>query len=122
MDGYAGEDKYLWRIGVCVMVGKIAKCHLRPWMPKKDPAPRYFDLQVSQVTCIWFGVNKIYANMHINVFSGHTGCGKLLHGMVYSRQNFYFDGHVRYIKSKDITRTALVYLVTRATNLCLPLL
>ena len=61
------------------------------------------DLQVSQVTCIWFGLNKMYANMYINVCSGHTGCGKLLHGMVYSRQNLYFDEHVRYRKSKDIT-------------------
>ena len=33
VDGYAGGDNYLWRIGVCVRVGKIAKCHLRPWIP-----------------------------------------------------------------------------------------
>ena len=78
------------------------------------------DLQVSQVTCIWFGLNKMYANMYINVCSGHKGCERLLHGMVYSRQSFYFDEHVRYRKSKDITRTALLYLVTRATNLSLP--
>ena len=58
--------------------------------------------------------------MHIKVCSGHTGCGKLLHGMVHAQQNFYFDGHVRYRKSKDITTTALIYLVTRATNLCPP--
>ena len=58
--------------------------------------------------------------MYINVCSGHTGCGKLLHGMVCSQQNFYFDGHVRYRKSKDIARTALIYLTTRATNLCPP--
>ena len=58
--------------------------------------------------------------MYINVLSGHTGCEKILHGMVHSQQNFYFDGHVRYRKSKDITRTALIYLVTRATNLLHP--
>ena len=58
--------------------------------------------------------------MYVNVFSSHTGRGELLYGMVYSRQNFYFDEHARYRKSKDITRTALIYLVTRATNLCSP--
>ena len=45
--------------------------------------------------------------MYISVCSGHKGCGKLLHGMVHSQQNFYFDGHVRYRKSKDIMMTAL---------------
>ena len=33
VDGYAGGDNYLWRIGVWVGVRKVAKCHLRPWMP-----------------------------------------------------------------------------------------
>ena len=75
MDGYAGGDNYLWRIGVCVKVGKIAEYHFRPSMPKKDPAPRCFDLQVSQVTRIRFGLNKMYANMYVHVCSGHTGCG-----------------------------------------------
>ena len=28
-----GGDNYLWRIGVCVRVGKIAECHSRPSMP-----------------------------------------------------------------------------------------
>ena len=45
--------------------------------------------------------------MYISVCSGHTGCGKVLHGMIHSQQNFYFDGHVRYRKSKDIMMTAL---------------
>ena len=104
MDGHTGGDSYLWRIGVCVRVGKIAECHSRPSMPKKDPAPRYFDLQVSQVTCIWFGLNKMYANMYINVCSGHTGCKKVLHVMVHAQQNLYFDGHVRYRKVLEKAR------------------
>ena len=45
--------------------------------------------------------------MYINVCSGHTGCGKVRHGMVHSQQNFYFDGHVRYRKGKDNMVTAL---------------
>ena len=45
--------------------------------------------------------------MYINVCSGHAGCGKVLHGMVHSQQNFYFDGHVRYRKSKHIMMAAL---------------
>ena len=74
--------------------------HFHPSMPQKNPAPRYFDLQVSQVMCIWFGLNKMYANMYVNVCSSHTGCEKLLRGMVNSWQNFYFDGQIRYRKSK----------------------
>ena len=54
----------------------------------EKPVPKYFDLQVSQVTCIWFGLNKMYANMYVDVCSSHTGCGKCLHGMVHSWQNF----------------------------------
>ena len=45
--------------------------------------------------------------MYINVCSSHTGCRKLVHEMVNAQQNFYFDGHVRYRKSKDIMMTAL---------------
>ena len=55
--------------------------------------------------------------MYVNVYISDTGFGKLLHGMVHLRQNFYFDGHIRYRKSKDITITALIYSVTRATHL-----
>ena len=61
--------------------------------------------------------------MYVNVFSGHTGCGKLLHRMVHSQQNFYFDGHVRYRKSKDIMMTALKNGIRRdrhTTYLCPP--
>ena len=50
--------------------------------------------------------------MYVNVFSSHTGCGKLLHGMVHSRRNFYFDGHIRYRKSKDIMMTGVQNIVT----------
>ena len=31
--------------------------------------------------------------MYVNVCSSHTGFGKMLHEMVQSWQNFYFDGH-----------------------------
>ena len=120
MDGYAGGDNYLWRIGACVRGEKIAGCHSRPPKPQKDPAPRYRDLQISQVTRIRFGLNKMYASMYVNVCSDHTGCGNRFMGKVHTWQNFYFDGHMRYRKSKDITRTALIYLFTRATNLCPP--
>ena len=88
---------------------------------KKNPAPRYFDLQGSQVMCTWFGLNKMYANMYINVCSGHTGCGKLLNRMVHSQQNFYSDGHVRYRKSKRIMMAALENGIRRdryTTYLC----
>ena len=108
---------------MCGRVGKIVGRHLCPWMPYKNPAPRYFDLQVSQVTCTRFGLNKMYANMYVNVCSSHTGCGKLLHEMVHSRQNFYFDGHIRYRKSKDIMMTALKNGIRRdrhTTYLCPP--
>ena len=84
VDGYAGGENYVWRIGVCGRVGKIVGRHLCPWMPQKNPAPRYFNLQVSQVTCIWFGLNIMYENMYINACSGHTKCEKLLHGKVKS--------------------------------------
>ena len=33
VDGYAGGDNYIWRIGVCGRVGEIVRCHLGPWMP-----------------------------------------------------------------------------------------
>ena len=52
--------------------------------------------------------------MYVNVCSDHTGCGNRFMGKVHTWQNFYFDGHMRYRKSKDITRTALIYLFTRA--------
>ena len=61
--------------------------------------------------------------MYINVCSGHTGCEKLLHGMVHSQQSFCFDGHVRYRKSKDIMMTALKNGIRRdrhTTYLCPP--
>ena len=73
---------------MCVRVGKIAKCHSRHGCRRKDPAPRCMDLQVSQVTCTWFGLNKMYADMYVSVCSGHTGCKKVLHGMISSRQVF----------------------------------
>ena len=38
------------------------------------------DLQISKVTRIRFGLNKMYANMYINMCSGHKGSVKLLHG------------------------------------------
>ena len=49
----------------------------------------------------------MYANMYINVYSGHTGCGNRFMGKVHSWPNFYFDGHVRYRKSKEVMMTAL---------------
>ena len=61
--------------------------------------------------------------MYINVCSGHTGCEKVLHVMVHAQQNFYFDGHVRYRKSKDIMMTALKNRIRRdrhTTYLCPP--
>ena len=61
--------------------------------------------------------------MYINVCSGHTGCGKVLHGMVHSQQKIYFDGHVRYRKSKNIMMTALKNGIRRdrhTTYLCPP--
>ena len=70
------------------------------------------DLQVSQVTCIWFGLNKMYADMYISVCSGHTGCGKLLHEDGLFTAEFYFDEHVRYRKSKDITVISVQNIVT----------
>ena len=45
--------------------------------------------------------------MHVNVCISHTRCKKLVHEMVHAQQNFYFDGHVRYRKRKDIMVTAL---------------
>ena len=50
--------------------------------------------------------------MYVNVCSSHTGCGKLLHEMVHSWQNFYFDGHIRYRNSKDIMMTGVQNIVT----------
>ena len=50
--------------------------------------------------------------MYVNVYSGHKGCGKLLHGMAHSWQNFYFDGYIRYRKSKDIMMTGVQNIVT----------
>ena len=50
--------------------------------------------------------------MYINVCSGHTGCGKLLHGMVHSWQNFYFDGHIRYRKTEHTTIIGMQNIVT----------
>ena len=51
--------------------------------------------------------------MYVNVCSGQTGCGNCFMGMVHSRQKFYFDGHMRYRKSKDIMITALKNGITR---------
>ena len=79
---------------------------------EKNPASRYFDLQVSQVTCIWFGLSKIYANLYVDVCSRHKGCGKLLHKMVQSWQKFYVDGHIRYRERKDIMMTGVQNIVT----------
>ena len=123
MDGYAGGDNYLWRIGACVRDERIAGYHSRPPMPQKNPAPRYCDLQVSQVTRIRFGLNKMYANMYVNVCSGHSGCGNRFMGKVHSWKNLYFDGHMRYRESKDIMITALKNGITRdrhTTYLCPP--
>ena len=50
--------------------------------------------------------------MYVDVCSSHKGCGKFLHGMVSSWQNFYFDGHIRYRKSKDIMMTGVQNIVT----------
>ena len=61
--------------------------------------------------------------MHINVCSGHKGFGKVLHGMVHSQEKFYFDGHVRYRKSKDIIMPASKNRIRRdrhTTYLCPP--
>ena len=80
---------------VCVRDGKIVRRQSRPIMSLKNPAPRFIDLQVSKVTCAQFRLNKMYANMYIKVCSGHTGCGKLLHGKVKSWQYFYFDGKIQ---------------------------
>ena len=114
MDGYAGGDNYIWRIGVCGKVGEIVRCDLGPWMPHKSLVPRYVDLQISQVTCIWFGWNKMYANMYVDVCSSHTGFGKCLHGSWdgSSMAKFYFDEHVRYRKRKDITVISVQNIVT----------
>ncbi len=88
MDGYAGGDNFIRRIDACGRVGKYEGIIFARGCRRKKPARRYVDLQVSQVTCIWFGLNKMYADMYISVCSGHTGYGKLLYGMVYSGQNF----------------------------------
>ena len=50
--------------------------------------------------------------MYVNVCSSHTGCGKLLRGTVHSWQNFYFDVHISYGKSKDIMITGMQNIVT----------
>ena len=54
----------------------------------------------------------MYANIYVDVCSSHTGCGKFLHGMVSPWQHFYFDGHIRYRKSKDIMMTGVQNIVT----------
>ena len=59
--------------------------------------------------------------MYVNVCSSHKGCGKVLHGVVHLQQNFYFDGHERYRKSKDTMMSALKNGIRRdrhVTYLC----
>ena len=61
--------------------------------------------------------------MYINVCSGHKGCAKMFHAVAHLLRNFYFDGHVRYRRSKDIMMTALKNGIRRdrqTTYLCPP--
>ena len=88
MDGYAGGDNYLWRIGACVRDEKIAGCHSRPPKSQKDPAPRYRDLQVSQVTCIRFRLNKCMQTCMLTCAAVIQGVGiasweRSIHGKIY---------------------------------------